>query len=526
MLSKVLSVVLLMCIVLYVLAIKTYMLWPKGKNSKLEGRGIWLTPSYILFSPEDVIEAVDRIADSGFNTIFLEVNMGDGQAEYHSNLLKVYEKYKDFDPAEITIKRAKERGIEVHAYIHALCNSSLIEQHLEVAMTRKNKDGKLLRLKDGTTKSITNVNSDRSTHYLSLYTPELRETTRTNAFGTEVVVEDNIVKRIIVGHGDADVPKNGYVLSGNGEAKAWLEQNIKVGDVLSIEDDPKSVIWDAEWIEPAHPYVIEYYEKMIEELLTKYDFDGIHLDNVRYPPTTLLVNKILNNSLDQYNPSYSTDVYGYSNINRDRFKREYGVDPIDISVKDEKMFKAWMKFRQDNITNLVTRLASKARSIKKDVIVSAALNSRCAYNNWDTVYSGVDYESLSYPLDVIVPMAYHTDSADVSVLFPEDELMWIDHVIKGALDKIGNRALLYVGIGGENHKRLTKEVWNRAIEITRDGGADGTVAFEYWVMGYLVKDKTNFDYLKQNVYKEEAKPTHSNKTIMGRVRAYKEKGSQ
>jgi len=45
-------------------------------------------------------------------------------------------------------------------------------------------------------------------------------------------------------------------------------------------------------------------------------------------------------------------------------------------------------------------------------------------------------------------------------------------------------------------------------------------------MGYLVKDKTNFDYLKQNVYKEEAKPTHSNKTIMGRVRAYKEKGSQ
>ena len=97
MLSKVLSVVLLMCIVLYVLAIKTYMLWPKGKNSKLEGRGIWLTPSYILFSPEDVIEAVDRIADSGFNTIFLEVNMGDGQAEYHSNLLKVYEKYKDFE---------------------------------------------------------------------------------------------------------------------------------------------------------------------------------------------------------------------------------------------------------------------------------------------------------------------------------------------------------------------------------------------------------------------------------------------
>lgn len=73
----------------------------------------------------------------------------------------------------------------------------------------------------------------RGTNQLVIYTPSYGLRTGTNEFGTEAIVSGNIV--IDMNGADSIIPKDGFVISGHGKAKKWINENISVGSKIYVD---------------------------------------------------------------------------------------------------------------------------------------------------------------------------------------------------------------------------------------------------------------------------------------------------
>lgn len=79
----------------------------------------------------------------------------------------------------------------------------------------------------------------RGANQLIVYTPKYGVHTGTNEFGTEAIVEDNVVTSI--SGADSVIPQNGIVISGHGVAKNWITQNISVGSKVYVNEETKTL---------------------------------------------------------------------------------------------------------------------------------------------------------------------------------------------------------------------------------------------------------------------------------------------
>lgn len=75
----------------------------------------------------------------------------------------------------------------------------------------------------------------RGVNQFVIYTPSHGTRTSTNEFGAEAIVENNIVTEIT--GADTLIPPNGFVISGHGKAKDWINTNIKVGTKIYINKE-------------------------------------------------------------------------------------------------------------------------------------------------------------------------------------------------------------------------------------------------------------------------------------------------
>lgn len=79
----------------------------------------------------------------------------------------------------------------------------------------------------------------RGANQLVIYSPSFGFRTNTNEFGTEAIVIGNTV--VSLSGADSLIPANGFVISGHGKAKKWINENIMVGSKISL-DLEKNVI--------------------------------------------------------------------------------------------------------------------------------------------------------------------------------------------------------------------------------------------------------------------------------------------
>ena len=79
----------------------------------------------------------------------------------------------------------------------------------------------------------------RGINQLVIYTPAYGIRTNTNEFGAEAVVEGNTVTEL--SGADSFIPPNGVVISGHGKAKNWINQSIKIGTKIYIDQDANIV---------------------------------------------------------------------------------------------------------------------------------------------------------------------------------------------------------------------------------------------------------------------------------------------
>lgn len=74
----------------------------------------------------------------------------------------------------------------------------------------------------------------RGPNQLVIYTRGFGKTTGTNEFGKEAVVVDNVVTALT--GANSIIPHDGFVISGHGNAKKWITDNLKIGTKVEIDD--------------------------------------------------------------------------------------------------------------------------------------------------------------------------------------------------------------------------------------------------------------------------------------------------
>ena len=77
-----------------------------------------------------------------------------------------------------------------------------------------------------------NMPGARGTNQLVIYTPDYGESTNTNEYGYEAIVSGNTV--IDLSGANSQIPENGFVISGHGRAKTWINNAVKIGTKVYI----------------------------------------------------------------------------------------------------------------------------------------------------------------------------------------------------------------------------------------------------------------------------------------------------
>lgn len=219
---------------------------------------------------------------------------------------------------------------------------------------------------------------------------------------------------------------------------------------------------------PANPAVRQHVHDVFLEVAKNYDIDGIHFDYIRYP----------------------NQNYDYSDAAVDGFKA-YMNTRLAVSQQQRlaqggrlayiRAFPAeWTNWRRQQVTDLVASVAHDVKAIKPWVVISAAV-----FADYKEAYSskGQDWKAWLREglLDVVVPMAYGSDTAKVAAQ------------IKDAEDAAREyHRYCYAGIGSWHISAASTEA---KIDAARAAGAQGIVLFSY---GGVTKDGATEAYL-QNV---------------------------
>ena len=103
----------------------------------------------------------------------------------------------------------------------------------------------------------------RGANQLVIYTHRNGARTGTNEFGAEAIVVNGTVVRI--SGADSIIPKGGYVISGHGKAKNWMNLNLTVGTKIHI--DYKSMTITAYLTNDSFIYATKEKIKEIDQMM-------------------------------------------------------------------------------------------------------------------------------------------------------------------------------------------------------------------------------------------------------------------
>jgi uncharacterized lipoprotein YddW (UPF0748 family) len=156
------------------------------------------------------------------------------------------------------------------------------------------------------------------------------------------------------------------------------------------------------FLEPRVPEVRAELRRLVLELVTRYDLDGIHLDYIRLPSA----------------------AWGFHTEIRERYRDETGVDPLELYTRERELAaqwgaerlmearEAWQAWHRDAITRLVRLVSEDVKAVRADLELSAAVlaNPRSARDDFGQDWTAWLEERL---LDVAVPMVYRSSASEV-----------------------------------------------------------------------------------------------------------------
>ncbi|MBV6627659.1 MAG: family 10 glycosylhydrolase [Rivularia sp. (in: Bacteria)] len=154
------------------------------------------------------------------------------------------------------------------------------------------------------------------------------------------------------------------------------------------------------FFDPANPQLRQYLLNQYEEIVTRYNVDGLHLDYIRYP----------------FQDHQRNRSYGYGKAARSLFKQRYGIDPLKISPRQRNLWKKWTDFRTQQIDSFVAQVSQKMRQKKPDLIMSVAVFPLPEKERIGKLQQHWEVWAKRGDIDLIVPMTYALDTQTFSRL--------------------------------------------------------------------------------------------------------------
>ncbi len=148
------------------------------------------------------------------------------------------------------------------------------------------------------------------------------------------------------------------------------------------------------YMDPANPYVRQYLLKVIDEIASRYQVDGIQLDYIRYP---------------FQNPERGFS-YGYSTTARQQFQKLYGVDPMKISPRDRQMWWKWTEFKINQVNTFVADASKFLKQKYPKIILSAAVFPFPRYQRFEKIQQDWETWAMKGDIDLLTPMTYAMDT--------------------------------------------------------------------------------------------------------------------
>lgn len=185
------------------------------------------------------------------------------------------------------------------------------------------------------------------------------------------------------------------------------------------------------YLDPTNPEVQTLTYALIDEMLTKYDLDGVSLDYIRYDETT----------------NYGEYIdCGFTENSIALFKSAYGYNGDSLTEDlraDTEIRSEWHEFKTEAITNLVSNASKTVRENHKNAIISASPYGYISEAK-ETYMQDIQAWLEKGYLDVILPMIY-----------TESESVLSEAAAKYA--PYGNKTLQFIGISplynGESVKK-------------------------------------------------------------------------
>jgi len=149
------------------------------------------------------------------------------------------------------------------------------------------------------------------------------------------------------------------------------------------------------FFDPANPQVRQYLLKLFEEIVTKYQVDGLQLDYIRYP----------------FQDPFAGRTYGYGQAARSQFQQLTGVDPLTISPTQGELWQKWTEFRTQQVDSFVADVSKMLRQKRESLILSVAVFPLLERERIQKLQQHWEVWARRGDIDVIVPMTYAQDTA-------------------------------------------------------------------------------------------------------------------
>ncbi|WP_407900448.1 family 10 glycosylhydrolase [Scytonema sp. NUACC26] len=341
-----------------------------------EIRSVWLDRGTIVRAKNEQGLAVifDKLAQAGINTVYFET-INAGYTIYPSKIAPQQNPLiQGWDPLEVAVKLAHERGIELHAWVWAFA-----------AGNRKHN-------------ILLNLNPEYPGPVLAAH--------------PDWAGYDNRGQMIPVGQGKP-------------------------------------------FFDPANPQLRQYLLNLYEEIVTRYNVDGLQLDYIRYP----------------FQDPSANRTYGYGIAARQQFQQQTGVDPATISPKDRELWQKWTEFRTSQINTFVAQLSKQLREKRPNLILSAAVFPLQEQERIQKLQQQWEVWAKNGDIDLIVPMTYALETARFERLAQP----WIrSSQLGSALLVPGIRLLSLPTVGAFDQIQLLRDlpVIGYALFATENFGSD------------------------------------------------------
>ncbi|WP_026099982.1 glycoside hydrolase family 10 protein [Fortiea contorta] len=148
------------------------------------------------------------------------------------------------------------------------------------------------------------------------------------------------------------------------------------------------------FFDPANPQLRQYLLKLYEEIVTRYQVDGLQLDYIRYP----------------FQDPAAGRTYGYGRAAREKFLQQTGVDPVNIAPSDREMWQKWTAFRTEQVDSFVAEVAQQLRKKRSNLILSVAVFPLPEIERIQKIQQHWEVWARRGDIDLIVPMTYALDT--------------------------------------------------------------------------------------------------------------------